>query len=101
VAVFQAGTKVETADPVVEVTVSVDRPIPVGSHRFQLVVQDESGNLSDPAVVTVIIKDTKKPTAVLDEVGVVEFGQSFTLSGKRSSHIPPGKIVKYVWTMMD
>jgi hypothetical protein len=69
--------------------------------RFQLVVFDEQNNPSIPAFLEVTIRDTQLPTAVLDGPREgVEFGQSFSLSGERSSDVDPGKIVRYEWTMV-
>ena len=62
---FRSGVPIETADPVVEVTVTPASPLTAGRHQFQLVVVDDSGNASTPSVVEVIVRDTQKPTAVL------------------------------------
>jgi hypothetical protein len=94
---FVTGQEVETRDPFVEVTISPTAPLPVGRHRFQLIVVDDSGNQSQPATVEIIVVDDKKPTAVIDAPATVPFGASFRLSGSRSSDLPPGKIVIYRW----
>jgi len=98
---FKTNVPVETAVPTVEVTIDPKNPLPIGVHRFQLIVEDEAGNLSEPSVVDVVVRDTQRPTAVLDAVGPIEAGNSFTLSGARSSDVPPGQIVRYIWTMVD
>ena len=99
---FQIGTRLTTAESSVEVTVSPAAPIAPGIHHFQLVVVDEAGNQSEPATVGVIIKDTLKPTAVITAApSQVDPGQSFRLDGSKSSDLPPGKIVNYIWTMID
>jgi hypothetical protein len=100
-ATFVIGTPIESEDPTVEVTVSPDAPLPVGRHVFQLVVTDDSGNASLPAEVEIIVRDSQAPTAVIKAPSQVEFGQSFTLDGRPSSDIPPGKIVKFSWTMVE
>ena len=97
---FRAGQPVVTETPEVEVTVAANAPLPAGRHRFQLVVADDSGNSSDPSVTEVIVRDTQKPTAVLDAPREVELGRSFQLSGRRSSDIG-GRIVRYTWTRLD
>jgi hypothetical protein len=97
---FRSGVPIETADPVVEVTVTPASPLTAGRHQFQLVVVDDSGNASTPSVIEVIVRDTQKPTAVLDAPREVESGKSFQLSGRRSSDIPPGRIVSYRWTLL-
>jgi hypothetical protein len=43
---FVAGQPIETETPVVQVTVTRDKPPAPGQHRFQLVVTDDSGNVS-------------------------------------------------------
>lgn len=99
---FHIGTNVSTTEKSVEVTVSPSAPLPAGLHRFQLIVVDDSGNSSDPATASVIIKDTIKPTAVLTITPTqVEAGKSFRLDGSKSSDVAPDKIVQYIWTMID
>jgi hypothetical protein len=80
----------------------------VGKHSFSLTVEDNSGNTSVPATITVIVVDDQAPTAVLDlhdeqgrtvTDGRVSFGAGFILSGKRSADIG-GAIVKYVWEVV-
>jgi hypothetical protein len=98
---FRPNTPIETSDPVIEVTVNADNALPIGPVRFQLVVFDEQNNASQPAFLEVTIRDTQLPTAVLDGPREgVELGQSFSLSGQRSSDVAPGQIVRYVWTMV-
>lgn len=99
-ATFELNKPVETAVPKVEVTVDINNPLPIGVHRFQLIVEDEAGNPSAPSFIDVVVRDTKLPTAVIDAVKPIEAGNSFELSGERSSDVPPGKIVKYIWTMV-
>lgn len=96
-ATFVTGVPVSTTDPRIEVTVSPADALPVGRHRFQLIVTDDAGNESAPAVVDVVVIDDKKPTAVIEAPSTVPFGTSFTLSGARSSDVAPGKIVQYRW----
>lgn len=98
---FILDTPIETIDPVVEVTVNPDSPLPLGPVRFQLVVFDEENNASEPAFLEVVIRDSQRPTAVLDGPREgVEAGTSFVLSGERSSDVRPGRIVRYVWTLV-
>ena len=98
---FKPGRPVETDTPEVEVTVAPNAPLSPGRHRFQLVVMDDSGNQSEPSTAEVIVLDTQKPTAVLDAPRQVDLGRSFQLSGRRSSDVAPGKIVRYIWTRLD
>ena len=63
---FIAGKTIETAENVIEVTSTPDKPLPIGVHRFQLVVKDDAGNLSQPALIEVVVRDSQVPTAVID-----------------------------------
>jgi hypothetical protein len=98
---FQIGAPVETEQPTVEVTVDANSPLPTGQHTFQLVVVDDSGNQSTPATVQVVVRDLTAPTAVIKAPTQVPFGQSFSLDGSASSDPPPGRVVKFVWTMVS
>ncbi len=99
-AVFVPGQEVQTSESSVEVTVTPTSALPPGRHRFQLIVVDDAGNQSEPAVVEVIVVDDKKPTAVIDAPARVSAGASFKLTGARSSDLAPGKIVSYRWLRM-
>lgn len=99
-----------TSDTRLSIQVSNDNPLPIGSNTFELKVVDDSGNESVPAQVIVIVRDTARPTAVLratDAEGrplqgnVLEFGADFILNAKGSLDAPPGKISKYVWSLLD
>lgn len=99
-----------TADEQLRIKVSNDNPLPIGSNTFQLIVVDDSGNESLPAQVIVIVRDTTRPTAVIraaDAEGrplpdnALEFGASFMLNAKGSQDLPPGKITKFVWSLLD
>ena len=94
------GETVETKTSTVEVTSTVEKFLPVGTHTFQLIVVDEEGNESEAAQVKVVVRDSQKPTAVILGPEAVELGKSFVLDGGRSSDIPPGKISAYRWTLL-
>ena len=98
---FVIGTPIESADPLIEVTVDPAAPLPVGRHRFQLAVVDDSGNRSLPDTIDVVVRDSQNPTAVLRAPSQVEFGASFQLDGRASSDVPPGRVVKYVFTLIE
>jgi hypothetical protein len=98
---FVVGTPIETEEDTIEVTVDPQIPLSQGRHQFQLVVVDDSGNESNPDTVEVIVKDDTKPTAVLGAPGQVEFGATFSLDGRKSSDVPPGKVVKFIWTLVE
>jgi hypothetical protein len=106
---FKPNVPVIQQDPLVSVDVKSDRPLPAGKYRFQLVVVDDGNNESDPAILEVLIRDTERPTAVLDMVDPngaiiapeVSVGASFRLSGARSSDVAPGKVKTYRFTLLD
>lgn len=106
---FKPNVPVVQKDPVVTVDIDKDNPLPPGKYRFQLVVVDDSNNESDPAIIEVIVQDTQRPTAVLDVVNadkavvkpLVSQGESFILSGERSSDVAPGKVKSYRFTLLD
>jgi hypothetical protein len=106
---FKTNVPVVQKESVVTVDVARDAPMPVGAHRFRLVVVDDSGNESEPAFIDVVIIDTEKPTAILDVVDAngrrieptVPAGTSFILSAARSSDVAPGKIREYQFTLLD
>lgn len=95
---FTLGTEVVTTDPTVEVTVNPEAPLPVGRQTFQLVVVDDSGNVSAADRVVIIIADQSAPTAVLAAPEVVPSGSSFTLDGRRSFDVGGGRVVEFRWT---
>ena len=105
---FQPNRPISQAGPTITVDVTPVDSLPLGANRFQLVVVDSAGNESSPTFLDVVVRDTTKPTAVLDLVDstggridpVVSSGQSFTLSGARSADLPPGKIVEYRFTLL-
>jgi hypothetical protein len=97
---FKIGEKIETAEPRIEVTIDPANPLRPGTYRFQLVVVDDSGNESDPAFVNVVVRDTQRPTAVIDAPEAVEVGQTFEMTATRSFDAPGGQIVRYVWTLL-
>ena len=99
---------IKTNDATLTITQPNDK-LKVGSHTFQLQVADDSGNVSVPAKVMLIVVDTQAPTAVLtlnDEEGrplddnTIAFGRGFILNGKKSVDIG-GRIVSYTWSLVD
>ena len=98
---FRVGTPIETKEPTVQVTVNADNMLGVGKHVFRLVVVDDSGNVSKPSDVSVVVLDDQAPTAILKAPSRVSAGQSFMLDGSASTDLPPGKIVTYTWTLVE
>ena len=99
-AVFVINTDIKTDTPTIEVTLSADKPLPLGRHKFRLIVLDDSGNKSVPDDVEVLVADQSAPTAVLNLPKVVAFASSFNLDGTKSFDAGGGKVVSYVWTYL-
>jgi hypothetical protein len=98
---FKPNQPIETAEARIEVEVSESNPLRPGRHRFRLVVFDDSSNASAPDEVSIIVRDSENPTAVLDAPQEVKFGESFVLLGDRSSDVGGGSVVRYVWTRVE
>jgi hypothetical protein len=97
-AVFKIGEPVTTEEPTVEVEIPAEEPLLPGTYVFELVVEDDAGNKSPPAQARVTITDPG-PNAVIRAEENVAFGQGFRLDGSESSDTPPGRVVRYNWTM--
>ena len=93
---------IEAAAPDTQLKIVVDaaRPIATGVYQFQLQVVDDSGNVSQPSAVRVIVIDDQAPNAIIDAPERVTAGQSFTLSGRRSIDVG-GTIKRYIWTLIQ
>jgi hypothetical protein len=96
----QPGDEHVTERPEIEVTVNRERPLPPGTYVFGLRVVDNDDNVSDLATTKVVVVDPG-PSAVIDGPEQVGFGERFVLSGERSSDIEPGRIVRYLWTLVE
>ena len=97
---FVPGTEIKTDVPTVEVTVSPDKPLPLGRQLFRLVVVDDAGNVSKADQVVVLVADQEAPNAVLRAPGIVPLGTSFSLDGSGSFDTGGGKVVTWLWTYM-
>ena len=89
-----------TLEPTYLVPQPSGRPLAIGRHRFQLVVNDNAGNSSQPDAFEVIVVDNIAPTAVLDAPRTVAVGAAVQLSGARSTDVG-GAITQYVWTHLE
>lgn len=89
----------ETDQAVIVVEVSPDKPLARGRHLFQLEVVDDSGNVSAPDQVVVIVADRERPTAVLQGPQIADIGKAFRLSGEKSFDIG-GVIKSYRFTYL-
>ncbi len=103
-------TEVRSDEPLLEVAVTRETPLAIGQHVFRLIVQDDAGNDSAPATVTIIVQDTERPTAVIltiDATGgrnpeptvSMPFGSAFSLTGERSSDIG-GQVRAWNWALV-
>jgi hypothetical protein len=99
---FELGKEIETDGPTVQVTPAPGQPLPLGKHRFQLIVEDEAGNQSQPAFLDVIVRDPVAPTAIIQLVGGVDpaFNTPFELDASLSTDAGGGTVVKYHWTLV-
>ena len=97
---FIVNQEIKTAEAVIEVTVNPEKPLPVGRHRFRLVVFDDAGNESKPDEVIVFVADRSAPTAVLIGPDIVNAGESFQLSGEKSFDLGGSSISSYHWTYL-
>ena len=100
---FELGNVIVTDTATVQVTPTPGAALRPGRHRFQLVVEDDEGNRSQPALIDVIVRDAELPTAVVRLVGDVDptFAQPFELDASQSSDIGAGTIAKYHWTLVE
>lgn len=106
---FKVNVPISQSDPLVKVEVTDQEPLPLGPNRFELVVIDDAGNESVPFILTVVVTDQSKPTAILQVVNadgkvlepVVPFGTTFILSAADSRDTEPGTIKEYRFTLLD
>jgi len=89
--------------------VGMPTPAAVGKYRLQLQVTDDSGNVSQPAIITLTVIDNQAPTAVLsatDSSGAplnnnqLPYGSGFILDGSHSTDIG-SSIATYTWASLD
>lgn len=82
----------ETDQPTIVVEVDPQRPLQRGRHRFRLEVVDDSGNVSAPDVLDLIVADRERPTAVLNGPSIADIGKPFEITGIKSFDI--GGVIK-------
>jgi len=100
VARFVVNQPVATDQPAVTVEADAQNPLALGRHRFSLTVTDDSGNVSVPDEVEVIVADRTNPTAVLRAPRVAEFGANFDLDASRSFDVGGGRIARFTFTYL-
>lgn len=96
---LEINTPFETDLSTIVVEVDPQKPLERGRQVFQLEVVDDSGNVSEPDRIVVIVADRERPTAVLAGPSVVDIGKSFELSGAKSFDIG-GSIKLYRFTYL-
>ena len=95
---LDGGGAAITIDPAFTFVVDPASPLGLGEHVVQLVVVDDSGNVSAPDSATVRVVDDVAPTAVIDAPATIGFGANLVVSGARSSDVG-GVIVRYAWSL--
>lgn len=83
-AIFKPGIPVVTREPVVEVTANREFPLKAGLHRFQLVVEDDAGNVSAPDIVEVVVADVRTTREIPDASGSSRSRRPAGSQGRRS-----------------
>ena len=73
-------------------------PLSIGTHLVQLVVVDDSGNVSAPASRQVRVLDAQVPTAILDAPATVSVGRASRCRARGRS-ISTEQIVEYIWRL--
>jgi hypothetical protein len=96
---LEINVPLETDQPVILVEIDPGAPLARGRHRYQLEVVDDSGNVSAPDRIVVVVADRERPTAVLEGPAVVDIGKNFELSGEKSFDIG-GTVVRYRFTYL-
>ena len=87
---------ITTTEPRIEITPTAEVPLPVGTHTFELVVEDDRGQKSRPALFQVTVQ--RPPEAVLEgPTKPVDFGSSFDLDGSGSSTAENASLIAYHW----
>jgi len=99
---LKVNEPIEAAAPDTTLIIVIDpaNPMKVGTYTFQLMVTDDSGNTSKPALAKLVIADTQAPTAIISAPRSVPFGTDFSLSGIESSDVGGGTIARYSWTLL-
>jgi len=98
---LQVNQPIEAAAPDAVLTITIDKPLPIGGYTFQLEVMDDSGNRSKPVQVRLFVVDTDAPQAIISAPRSVPFNTAFTLSGVESSDVGGGRIARFIWTLIQ
>ena len=93
---FVMGRVITTTEP----TIVVDPTLRPGVYTFQLIVEDEGGNRSEPFSVNISIEDSQNPRASISAPDEVPLGEPITLDGSNSRDVAPGLIVAYHWMLV-
>ena len=88
---------IKTTEPTIVITPTAQVPLPVGTHTFELVVEDDRGQKSRPALFQVVV-EAPPEAMILGPTKPVKLGSSFNLDGSGST--PGGgstKVVAFHW----
>ena len=96
---IRSGETITTTVAKVEITPTPDVPLPIGTHIFELVVEDDKGLKSPPVNVRVVVQKTL-PDAVVTGPERVELNASFALDASGSTAMAPSKLVKFYWRLV-
>ncbi|HRI13139.1 MAG TPA: hypothetical protein PLX89_09040 [Verrucomicrobiota bacterium] len=90
---------VETAQPQLVIN---SRELGFGFFRVELVVRDDSGNVSaNPASAEIFISRGDEAIAVLRSPPIALLGQAFPLYGAESFTKGGGRVIEYRWSLTD
>jgi hypothetical protein len=95
---IKSGQTIDTTDPKIDITPTADAPLPAGSYRFGLVVEDDQGRKSPEVFVTVVVQKTL-PDAVLKGPDKVELNTTFSLDATGFAAVAPAKLAKFHWRL--
>jgi hypothetical protein len=96
---IKSGETITTAEPKIDITPTKEVPLPVGTHIFELVVEDDQGRKSPPVRVNVVVQKTL-PDAAIKGPDKVEVASRFALDGAGSAAVAPSKLTKYHWRLV-
>jgi hypothetical protein len=88
-------------DSLLTIKMEPDKVLPIGEYKFKLQVFDDANNPSDVQTAVVRVVDNTKPTAVIQPIAPVPFGQSFQLDAAQSTDTGGGQIKRYIWTLVS
>lgn len=94
--VFNIGEPILTDQPTIQA-----EDLPEGDHTFELEVEDDRGQRSDPDRVVVRVRRTRPTARLSGPEGTVELGNPAPLDGRASTAVEPAVIRSWGWTLVD